>query len=169
LDAAIAQLQSMKTPTKAGERLEEWKEAYLPLLGYCQQLAGKPTEARATYNLAIQAIKPSPNAAVPIDHTLLPCAVALSYAGLGEKDKALAEAREAVTDFQDDALDKPAAEIVLAQVEAQVGDVDGAIAALPHLLEVPNGVTPGLLRLDPYWDPLRKDPRFQKLCQEPSK
>ena len=169
LDAAIAQLQSMKTPTKAGERLEEWKEAYLPLLGYCQQLAGKPTEARATYNLAIQAIKPSPNATVPIDHTLLQCAVALSYAGLGEKDKALAEAREAVTDFQDDALDKPAAEIVLAQVEAQVGDVDGAIAALPHLLEVPNGVTPGLLRLDPYWDPLRKDPRFQKLCQEPSK
>ena len=93
----------------------------------------------------------------------------MSYAGLGEKDKALAEAREAVIDFQDDAIDKPSAEIVLAQVEDQVGDVDGAIAALPHLLEVPNGVTPGLLRLDPYWDPLRKDPRFQKLCQEPNK
>jgi TolB-like protein/Flp pilus assembly protein TadD len=168
-DAAIAQLQSVKTPTKAGEPLEEWKEVYLPLLGYCQQLAGKPTDARATYSLAIQAIKPSPNAAVPIDHNLLPCALALSYAGLGEKDKALAEAREAVIDFQDDAIDKPSAEIVLAQVEAQVGDVDGAIAALPHLLEVPNGVTPGLLRLDPYWDPLRKDPRFQKLCQEPNK
>jgi adenylate cyclase len=34
---------------------------------------------------------------------------------------------------------------------------------------VPAGLTPGLLRLDPYWDSLRKDPRFEKLCQEPAK
>jgi len=99
----------------------------------------------------------------------LPCALALSYAGLEEKEKALAEAREAVTDYSDDAINKPAAEIVLALVEAQVGDVDAAIAALPHLLEVPAGLTPGILRLDPSWDPLRKDPRFQKLCEEPKK
>ena len=58
---------------------------------------------------------------------------------------------------------------MLAQVEAQVGDIDAAIAALPHLLEVPAGLTPGLLRIDPYWDPLRKDPRFQKLCEEKPK
>jgi len=58
---------------------------------------------------------------------------------------------------------------VLAQVEAQLGDFDAAIAALPHLLEVPAGLTPGLLRLDPYWDPLRKDPRFEKLAGEPPK
>ena len=98
--------------------------------------------------------------------SLRPCALALSYAGLGEKEKALAQAREAVADYQDDALDKPTAETVLAQVEAQVGDVDAAIAGLPHLLEVPAGLTPGVLRVDPYWDPLRKDPRFEKLCQE---
>ena len=165
-DAAIAQLQPTKTPSKPGQPLEEWKKAYLPLLGYCQQLAGKAADAHATFSLAIQAIKPSPRASVPIDHTLLPCALALSYAGLGEKEKALTEARKAVTDYQDDALDKPAAEIVLAQVEAQVGNIDGAIATLPHLLEVPAGLTPGLLRLDPYWDPLRKDPRFQELCEE---
>jgi hypothetical protein len=63
-------------------------------------------------------------------------------------------------------VNKPQAEIVLAQIEAQVGDLDAAIAALPRLLEVPVGITPGLLRIDPYWDPLRKDPRFIKLCQE---
>jgi tetratricopeptide (TPR) repeat protein len=164
-DAAIALLQSMKMATKAGERPEEWQQAYLPLLGYCQQLAGKPAEARATYSHAVQTLKPSPDATVPIDQALLPCALALSYAGLLEKDKALAEAQKAVTDYQGDAIEKPAAEIILAQVEAQVGDVDAAIAALPHLLEVPNGLTPGLLRLDPYWDPLRKNPRFEKLCQ----
>src|SRR5262249_32821187 len=36
-DAAIAQLRSIKTPSKPGEPLDEWKKAYLPLLGYCQQ------------------------------------------------------------------------------------------------------------------------------------
>jgi TolB-like protein/class 3 adenylate cyclase/Tfp pilus assembly protein PilF len=165
-DAAIAQLQAIKTPSKPGEPLDLWKKAYLPLLGYCQQLAGKTADACATYALAVQAIKPSPTASVPVDHTLLPCALALSYAGLGEKEKAVAEARKALTDYQGDALDKPLAETVLAQVEAQVGDIDAAVAALPHLLKVPAGLTPGLLRLDPYWDPLRKDPRFQKLCEE---
>ncbi len=164
-DAAIAQLQATKTPSKPGEPLDSWKKAYLPLLGYCQQLEGKTADARATYAVAVQAIKPSPTASVPVDHTLLPCALALSYAGLGEKEKAVAEARKAVTDYRGDALDKPLAEIVLAQVEAQVGDIDAAIAALPHLLEVPAGLTPGLLRLDPYWDPLRKDRRFEKLSQ----
>jgi TolB-like protein/class 3 adenylate cyclase/Tfp pilus assembly protein PilF len=165
-DAAIAQLEATKTPSKPGEPLDLWKKAYLPLLGYCQQLAGKTADARGTYVLAVQAIKPSPTASVPVDHTLLPCALALSYAGLGEKEKAVAEARKALTDYQGDALDKPLAETVLAQVEAQVGDTDAAVAALPHLLEIPAGLTPGLLRLDPYWDPLRKDPRFQKLCEE---
>jgi TolB-like protein/class 3 adenylate cyclase/Tfp pilus assembly protein PilF len=168
-DAAIAELQSTTIPSKPGEPLEEWKQAYLPLLGYCQQLAGKTADARATYALAVHAIKPSPTASVPVDHDLLPCALALSYAGLGEKEEAVAEARKAVVDYQDDALDKPQAEIVLAQVEAQVGDLDAAVAALPHLLEVPAGLTPGLLRLDPYWDPLRGDPRFQKLCEEKPK
>jgi len=168
-DAAIAELQPTTTSSKAGKPLDEWKQAYLPLLGYCQQLAGKTEDARSTYTLAVNAIKPSATTNVPVGHTLLPCALALSYAGLGEKEKALAQAREAVADYQDDALDKPAAETVLAQVEAQLGDVDAAIAALPHLLEVPAGLTPGLLRLDPYWDPLRKDPRFEKLCEEQSK
>jgi len=34
---------------------------------------------------------------------------------------------------------------------------------LPHLLEVPAGITVAYLKLDPVWDSLRKDPRFQKL------
>jgi tetratricopeptide (TPR) repeat protein len=130
---------------------------------------GKTAEAHATYERAIQEIKPSPEAIVRVDQTFLPCALALAYAGLGDKDKALAQARQAVLDYQDDCIDKPQAEITLAQIEAQLGDIDSAIAALPHLLEVPAGITPGLLRIDPFWDSLRKDPRFEKLCQEPTK
>jgi TolB-like protein/Tfp pilus assembly protein PilF len=166
-DAAIAQLQPFLVPSKAGEPLDVWKKALLPILGYCQERVGKTADARATYLRTIQEIKPSPEAIVLVDQTFLPCALALAYAGLGDKDTALAAARKAVSDYQDDALDKPQAEIALAQVQAQVGDLDAAIAALPHLLEVPAGITPDLLRIDPMWDPLRKDPRFEKLIGEP--
>jgi hypothetical protein len=59
---------------------------------------------------------------------------------------------------------------VLAQIQAHFGDLDSAFAALPHLLEVPNGVTVGDLRVDPFWDPLRKDPRFAKfIAGDPAK
>ena len=79
------------------------------------------------------------------------------------------QARHAITDYDNDALVKPFAETSLAIVQAQTGDIDSAIAALPHLLEVPNGATCGDLKFNPLWDPLRKDPRFEKLCQNPGK
>ena len=76
---------------------------------------------------------------------------------------------QAISDYDSDALTKPFAEMALAVVQAQVGDIDSAIAALPHLLEVHNGETCGDLQVNPLWDPLRKDPRFDKLCQNPNK
>jgi len=59
-------------------------------------------------------------------------------------------------------------------VLARFGEKDGAIAALQHLSTTPYGtngapITPALLRLDPAWDNLRGDPRFQKLCEEKPK
>jgi TolB-like protein/class 3 adenylate cyclase len=168
-DQAIALIKANIAPAKPGQPLERWQTGLLPFLGYCEQITNDNEDARATFTLAIQTIKPTPSTPVPVDLNFLRGALALSYAGLGDKQQALTEARQAVTEYQDDAISKPAAEITLAQVQAQVGDVDGAIAALPHLLEVPAGLTPGLLRLDPYWDPLRKDPRFQKLCEQPNK
>ncbi len=71
-----------------------------------------------------------------------------------------------MTESENDVKRKPIAETVLAQIQARFGDLDRAFAALPHLLEVPFGVTRGDLRFDPMWDPLRKDPRFQKLIAE---
>jgi hypothetical protein len=68
----------------------------------------------------------------------------------------------------------PASLEILARVAAQMGEPDRAIAALQKLLSIPYGafpagpLTPALLRLDPMFDPLRNDPRFQKLVAAPA-
>jgi TolB-like protein/Tfp pilus assembly protein PilF/class 3 adenylate cyclase len=159
-DEAIAQIQQKTPATFAND------PRTLTLLGLCQKLSGKDNEARATFARAVAGMKPTPDSVVVVDARSLPCHLAWAYAGLGEKEKALEQARQAITDYDNDALAKPFAETALAIVQAQTGDIDAAIAALPHLLEVSNGVTVGNLRIDPLWDPLRKDPRFQKLVVE---
>jgi TolB-like protein/class 3 adenylate cyclase/Tfp pilus assembly protein PilF len=159
-DAAIVQIQQHTPAAFANDPVT------MTLLGYCQKFAGHSDEARATFMRAAVAMKPTPDSVVVIDARKLPCYLAWVYAGLGEKEKALEQARHAITDYDGDALVKPFAETSLAIVEAQTGDIDSAIAALPHLLEVPNGETRGDLRVNPLWDPLRKDPRFQKLVAE---
>ncbi len=157
-DEAIAQIQQNTPAAVAND------PRTMTLLGYCQKFAGKDNDARDTFTRAAAAMKPTPDSVVVVDARLLPCCLAQVYAGLGEKEKALEQARHAIADYDGDALAKPFAEIALATVQAQVGDIDSAISALPHLLEVPNGETCGDLRINPFWDPLRKDPRFEKLC-----
>jgi tetratricopeptide (TPR) repeat protein len=159
-DEAIAQIQQNTPATVATD------PRTMTLLGLCQKLAGKNDDARATFTRAAAALKPTPDSVVVVDARLLPCYLAWAYAGLGEKEKALEQARHAIADYDNDALAKPFAESSLAIVEAQTGDTESAISALPHLLEVPNGETVGDLRINPLWDPLRKDPRFQKLVAE---
>jgi len=53
----------------------------------------------------------------------------------------------------------------LAEVYVIVGDYDRAIQRLNQLLAVPSMLSVPLIRLDPTWDPLRDDPRFQALLE----
>ena len=87
---------------------------------------------------------------------------------LGRKEDAINEGKKAVEllpEFED-AVEGPKATAALAEIYASVGEHDEAFLLLDHLLAVPNGLTVPQLRLDPVWDPLRADPRFQKLCEE---
>ncbi len=70
-----------------------------------------------------------------------------------------------------DALEGPAAKETIAQARAQLGETDAALKSVRELLETPgeSSLTPALLRMDPLWDPIRNDPRFQRLLVGGSK
>jgi len=86
-------------------------------------------------------------------------------AGLGQNDAAIAEGKHAVElrPESQDAFSGPEVTAALAQIYAWTGERDQAFSLLDHLLITPNGITVPILKLDPVWDPLRSDPRFQEL------
>ena len=138
----------------------------LVLQAYCQLWAGHNEEARASFEGIINEL--APGGALPASPILASrLYLAAAYAALGDKSNAHEQARQGIAEFENDALLKPIAEAFRAKGLAQLGEVDAAIDALPHLLEVPAGVHPGELRFSPYWDALRKDPRFQQLIKNP--
>jgi TolB-like protein/Tfp pilus assembly protein PilF len=92
----------------------------------------------------------------------------LILAALDQKQKAIAEGKRAVELLpeSEDAFDGPQGTAALAQIFAWTGEFDEAFRLLDHLLNIPNGITVPLLKLDPVWDPLRKDPRFKALIDK---
>ena len=100
-----------------------------------------------------------------------------SYAAAGEKDSAIQTAERAIMLLprSKDPLKGPTIEENLARIQAMFGENSRAISSLGRLLQTPyvrlflyspTPITPALLRLDPFWDCLRADPAFQKLCEE---
>jgi serine/threonine-protein kinase len=145
-------------------------------LGWAQEVAGDHASAQQTWRQARSELesflKEQPENFVVIGD------LALINAGLGEKDAALtfAERAMAVIPLEKDAMHGTIPIEVLARVTAQTGEPDRAIAAIQKLLSMPAGgplasnmpLTPELLRLDPMFDPLRNDSRFQKLVASPA-
>jgi TolB-like protein/Tfp pilus assembly protein PilF len=165
-DAAIQVAERRVNATVTGQPLDPIAISALVNAGYCYAWTERPDEARRAFKRAITELKPTADSVVSADGNGSPMLLAQAYAGLGEKENALKQAQQALKDYETDAIGKPQAEIVLAEIQAQLGDRDTAIAALPHLLEVPAGLTRADLKFNPFWDPLRSDPRYQKLCEE---
>jgi len=165
-DTAIEVVERKLRSIPAGQPLDSFTENILMQLGLCQKWSGRDEDARRTFTRVVEAIKPTPQTVVVPEANGRPVTLAFAYAGLGEKDKALQQARDAIKDYDKDAVTKPFSENALAIIQAQFGDLDSAMAALPRLLEVPAGIALSDLKFNPAWDPLRKDPRFQKLIAD---
>ncbi len=98
-------------------------------------------------------------------HARLLSQLAVVDALLGKKHNAIAEAERSIEmlPLSTDSVHGPLVLLNLAVVYTWTGEIDSAFQKLNALTTTPGGLYYGQLRLDPYWDPLRKDPRFDKL------
>ena len=145
-------------------------------LGWAQEVAGDHPAAQESWRQARSELEPFLKEQP--DNYILIGDLALTNMGLGDKAAALALAEHgmAVVPLEKDVIDGPAPIEILARVAARLGEPERAIAALEQLLSIPSEgalasrvpLTPAILRLDPMFDPLRNDPRFQKLVASPA-
>jgi TolB-like protein/thioredoxin-like negative regulator of GroEL len=101
------------------------------------------------------------------DDAKLVAMLGLVHAVRGRNDEAIAAGRRAtkLLSIAKDAYDGPLIATKLAVIYAATGQGDRGIELLKDLIAIPNGPTPGTLRAEREWDPLRNDPRFEALTK----
>jgi serine/threonine protein kinase/Tfp pilus assembly protein PilF len=144
-------------------------------LGWAQEVGGDHAAARESWRGARGELE-SCLADQPENYNVIGD-LALTNMSLGDKAAAFALVKQgmAVLPMDKDAVNGPMWLEIFARVAANMGEPERAIAALRKLLSIPYEgpfdmrglcLTPALLRLDPMFDPLRGDPRFQELCEK---
>jgi len=135
-----------------------------PLIeGVFARMTNDDETARAAFTVARveqeKAVQAQPNYGPPL------CVLGLIDAGLGRKEEALREGRRAVEllPVKKDAINGPLMIAYLAMIAAWVGEKDLACEQLAIAVRSPSTLSYGQLKLLPFWDPLRKDPRFEKI------
>src|SRR5437588_1218569 len=167
-----AAIEILSNAVAADSKLLDPRDDARLLLGLSQQRAGDVAAARGTYQKAAQDFQRQLDkvARDSFKEAELHAVLDLAYAGLAEAASAVAEGQKAMAmhPTSKDPFEGPAEEESMAQIYALLGDADHAIPILKRLLRIPYAfaITPALLRLDPIWDQIRNDPRFQELAAE---
>jgi tetratricopeptide (TPR) repeat protein len=144
-------------------------------LGLSQRRAGDVAAARATYQSAAQDFRRELEKVAPgtFQEADVHAFLGQAYAGLGEAASAIAEGQKAMAmrPTSKDPFEGPGEEDSMARIYALLGDADHAVPILKRLQQIPFSfaLTPALLRLDPVWDQIRNDPRFQELASSAPK
>jgi TolB-like protein/Flp pilus assembly protein TadD/tRNA A-37 threonylcarbamoyl transferase component Bud32 len=132
--------------------------------GLLARLRGDEPGARAEFTSARKEL--SLMARDQPDYAAALCALGVVDAALGNKEEAIREGERAVelTPVSKSAIDAPLFIQYLAIIYAWTGEKDRAIERLTEAVKLPGShITYGHLRLNPLWDPLRGDPRFDKI------
>jgi TolB-like protein/Tfp pilus assembly protein PilF len=170
---AISQLKEMLVKPNATLGYNQGELRFW--LGWAQEVAGDHAAAQESWRQARSELEPFLKEQ-PENYVLIGD-LALTNMFLGDKAAALALSERAIAahPIEKDALTGPYPIEVLARVAARIGEPERAVGALQKLLSIPYGnamfivpLTPALLRLDPMFDPIRNDPRFQKLVASPA-
>jgi TolB-like protein/Tfp pilus assembly protein PilF len=136
---------------------------------FCEGLAARAQDNVATAEAAFTAARAEMESMLrEAEYAEALCVLGMSDAALGRKEEALAEGRRAVElcPVSKDAV--LGAELLrnLAVIHAWTGEKDLALKQLEDLLQNPGPISYGQLRLFPWWDPLRDDPRFERLVSQ---
>jgi tetratricopeptide (TPR) repeat protein len=130
------------------------------------RLAGDAGRARELYQVARKRLDESlrANSDRPYSHVML----AMALAELGDRPAALAEVEKALESMPvtRDAVTAPSVLELAARVHARLGEQERALDELEQVLNMPGPVDAHFLQLNPFMDPLRDHPRFQKLIAE---
>ena len=159
LDPAGIQLLRSLSPADFGDDASAWAISLSDASLFSGDAAGARSYAEKGREALERQVRDTPDDAQR--HALL----GLVLARLGRKDDAVREGRRGVElmPMSRDAGQAPYLQHQLVRIYITVGEPEKALDQLEPLLKVPYCLTPGWLKIDPNFDPLRSNPRFQKL------
>jgi serine/threonine-protein kinase len=135
------------------------------LIGWLRLLQDEPEKAHRALEAARTLLE---ERLTESDDFRLHSALGLTYAAIGRKTEATREGRKAVSLYPitKDAFEGPDVLIDFSWINALAGDHAVAIQELDRLLSIPSRISVTLLKIDPRWDPLRNDPRFEAMLEK---
>ena len=136
------------------------------LTGWAYQLDHKPDLAQEAF-MSTKIYLENKIQAEPNDFRLY-TALGLTYAALGEKEKAIKLGKKAVEMYpvSKDVLEGPDVVLDLTWIYTMVSEQDKALKQLDYLLSIPSRISIPLIKIDPRWDSLRSNPKYQSLLKK---